>query len=73
MVIFIHYLSPPLLLGLKKMSSTTGWYSLAEAQFKIYRYADSATSCSQGIFNCVPSRHHQYLIKKKVTKKGLKY
>uniref|UniRef100_A0AAX7T5H4 Tetratricopeptide repeat domain 37 n=1 Tax=Astatotilapia calliptera TaxID=8154 RepID=A0AAX7T5H4_ASTCA len=57
--------------GLKKMSSTTGWYSLAEAQFKIYRYADSATSCSQGIFNCVHSRHHQYLIKKRVTKKGL--
>uniref|UniRef100_A0A3P9C914 SKI3 subunit of superkiller complex n=1 Tax=Maylandia zebra TaxID=106582 RepID=A0A3P9C914_9CICH len=59
--------------GLKKMSSTTGWYSLAEAQFKIYRYADSATSCSQGIFNCVHSRHHQYLIKKRVTKKGLNF
>uniref|UniRef100_A0A669CVB8 SKI3 subunit of superkiller complex n=1 Tax=Oreochromis niloticus TaxID=8128 RepID=A0A669CVB8_ORENI len=52
--------------GLKKMSSTTGWYSLAEAQFKIYRYADSATSCSQGTFNCVHSRHHQYLIKKRI-------
>lgn len=38
--------------GLKKMSSTTGWYSLAEAQFKIYRYADSATSCSQGLNVC---------------------
>uniref|UniRef100_A0A3Q1AHS8 Tetratricopeptide repeat domain 37 n=1 Tax=Amphiprion ocellaris TaxID=80972 RepID=A0A3Q1AHS8_AMPOC len=34
--------------GLKKMSSTTGWYNLAEAQFKVHRYSNSATSCSQG-------------------------
>lgn len=37
------------LLGLKKMSSSTGWYSLAQAQLKMHRYSDSATSCSQGI------------------------
>ncbi|XP_047446786.1 tetratricopeptide repeat protein 37 [Mugil cephalus] len=40
--------------GLKKTSSTTGWYSLAEAQFKIQKYSDSATSCSQGLKDCVP-------------------
>lgn len=39
--------------GLKKISSTTGWYSLAEAQFKMHRYSDSATSCSQGLNVCV--------------------
>ncbi|XP_008286814.1 tetratricopeptide repeat protein 37 [Stegastes partitus] len=39
--------------GLKKTSSTTGWYSLAEAQFKMHRYPDSATSCSQGLNVCV--------------------
>lgn len=32
------------------MSSSTGWYSLAEAQFKMHRYAESAMSCSQGTF-----------------------
>uniref|UniRef100_A0A3B3XJJ4 Tetratricopeptide repeat domain 37 n=1 Tax=Poecilia mexicana TaxID=48701 RepID=A0A3B3XJJ4_9TELE len=31
----------------KKMSSATGWCSLAEAQFKIHRHSDSAASCSQ--------------------------
>uniref|UniRef100_A0A4W6G7G6 SKI3 subunit of superkiller complex n=1 Tax=Lates calcarifer TaxID=8187 RepID=A0A4W6G7G6_LATCA len=36
--------------GLKKTSCNTGWYSLAEAQFKMHRYSDSATSCSQGMF-----------------------
>uniref|UniRef100_A0A8D3A6Z6 SKI3 subunit of superkiller complex n=1 Tax=Scophthalmus maximus TaxID=52904 RepID=A0A8D3A6Z6_SCOMX len=35
--------------GLKKMSCSTGWYSLAEAQFKVHGYSDSATSCSQGM------------------------
>ncbi|KAG8012128.1 Tetratricopeptide repeat protein 37, partial [Nibea albiflora] len=39
--------------GLKKKSSTTGWYSLAEAQFKMHRYSDSAISCSQGLTVCV--------------------
>lgn len=38
--------------GLKKMSSSTGWCSLAEAQFKMQRYADSAVSCSQGLTVC---------------------
>lgn len=38
------------LLGLKSTSSSTGWHSLAEAQFKVHRYLDSATSCSQGKF-----------------------
>lgn len=38
--------------GLKKMSLSTGWYSLAEAQFKIHKYSDSATSCSQGLNVC---------------------
>ncbi|KAM9392610.1 superkiller complex protein 3 [Pholidichthys leucotaenia] len=38
--------------GLKSISSTTGWYSLAEAQFKMHRYPDSATSCSQGLKVC---------------------
>uniref|UniRef100_A0A7N8XLS4 SKI3 subunit of superkiller complex n=1 Tax=Mastacembelus armatus TaxID=205130 RepID=A0A7N8XLS4_9TELE len=37
--------------GLKKMSCSTGWYSLAEAQFKMHRYSESATSCSQGMFS----------------------
>uniref|UniRef100_A0A8C9Y6E9 SKI3 subunit of superkiller complex n=1 Tax=Sander lucioperca TaxID=283035 RepID=A0A8C9Y6E9_SANLU len=37
--------------GLKKMSSSTGWCSLAEAQFKMQRYSDSAMSCSQGMFS----------------------
>uniref|UniRef100_A0A671Y177 SKI3 subunit of superkiller complex n=1 Tax=Sparus aurata TaxID=8175 RepID=A0A671Y177_SPAAU len=36
--------------GLKKMSSSTGWCNLAEAQFKMQRYSDSAVSCSQGMF-----------------------
>lgn len=39
--------------GLKKMSCSTGWYSLAEAQFKVHGYSDSATSCSQGLMMCV--------------------
>uniref|UniRef100_A0A8C4E6U4 SKI3 subunit of superkiller complex n=1 Tax=Dicentrarchus labrax TaxID=13489 RepID=A0A8C4E6U4_DICLA len=34
-----------------KMSSSTGWCSLAEAQFKMQKYLDSATSCSQGMFS----------------------
>uniref|UniRef100_A0A3Q3MVM9 SKI3 subunit of superkiller complex n=1 Tax=Labrus bergylta TaxID=56723 RepID=A0A3Q3MVM9_9LABR len=34
--------------GLKKKSSSTGWYSLAEAQLKMHRYSDCALSCSQG-------------------------
>ncbi|XP_026177103.1 tetratricopeptide repeat protein 37 [Mastacembelus armatus] len=38
--------------GLKKMSCSTGWYSLAEAQFKMHRYSESATSCSQGLAVC---------------------
>ncbi|XP_028270301.1 tetratricopeptide repeat protein 37 [Parambassis ranga] len=38
--------------GLKKINSTSGWYSLAEAQFKMHRYSDSATSCSQGLNVC---------------------
>ncbi|XP_035514221.1 tetratricopeptide repeat protein 37 [Morone saxatilis] len=39
--------------GLKKMSSSTGWCSLAEAQFKMQKYLDSATSCSQGLTVCI--------------------
>nr|XP_046243032.1 tetratricopeptide repeat protein 37 isoform X2 [Scatophagus argus] len=39
--------------GLKKMSSSTGWYSLAEAQFKMHRYSEGAVSCSQGLAVCV--------------------
>ncbi|XP_034451179.1 tetratricopeptide repeat protein 37 [Hippoglossus hippoglossus] len=39
--------------GLKKMSCSTGWYSLAEAQVKVHRYSDSATSCCQGLTTCV--------------------
>ncbi|XP_038559572.1 tetratricopeptide repeat protein 37 [Micropterus salmoides] len=39
--------------GLKKMSCSMGWYSLAEAQFKMHRYSDSAMSCSQGLTVCV--------------------
>lgn len=31
------------------MSLSSGWYSLAEAQFRMHRYSDSAASCSQGI------------------------
>ncbi|CAG00393.1 unnamed protein product [Tetraodon nigroviridis] len=38
--------------GLKKISLKTGWYSLAEAQFKIHKYTDSAESCSQGLEVC---------------------
>uniref|UniRef100_A0A8C3ATB7 SKI3 subunit of superkiller complex n=1 Tax=Cyclopterus lumpus TaxID=8103 RepID=A0A8C3ATB7_CYCLU len=36
--------------GLKRLSSSTGWCSLAEAQFKMQRYSDCAMSCSQGWF-----------------------
>ncbi|KAF3850705.1 hypothetical protein F7725_012477 [Dissostichus mawsoni] len=39
--------------GLKKMSSSTGWCSLAEAQFKMQRYSDSAMSCTQGMTDAV--------------------
>ncbi|KAM7416515.1 hypothetical protein PAMA_018530 [Pampus argenteus] len=39
--------------GLKKMSSSTGWYSLAQAQLKMHRYSDTAASCSQGLTMCV--------------------
>ncbi|XP_014844173.1 PREDICTED: tetratricopeptide repeat protein 37 [Poecilia mexicana] len=39
-------------IGVKKMSSATGWCSLAEAQFKIHRHSDSAASCSQGLNVC---------------------
>lgn len=35
------------------MSCNTGWYNLAEAQFKMHRYSDSATSCSQGTVSMV--------------------
>ncbi|XP_008335039.1 tetratricopeptide repeat protein 37 isoform X1 [Cynoglossus semilaevis] len=38
--------------GTKKLSSSTGWYSLAEAQLKLHIYVDSATSCSQGLMTC---------------------
>ncbi|XP_037536593.1 tetratricopeptide repeat protein 37 [Nematolebias whitei] len=38
--------------GLKKRSLSTGWYNLAEAQMKLHRYSDSATSCSQGLDVC---------------------
>lgn len=34
---------------------STGWYSLAEAQFKMHRYAESAVSCSQGMFTTLIS------------------
>ncbi|XP_053276715.1 SKI3 subunit of superkiller complex protein [Pleuronectes platessa] len=39
--------------GLKKKSCNTGWHSLAEAQFKVHRYSDSAASCCQGLATCV--------------------
>uniref|UniRef100_A0A674DBP4 SKI3 subunit of superkiller complex n=1 Tax=Salmo trutta TaxID=8032 RepID=A0A674DBP4_SALTR len=36
--------------GLKRMrSSLVGWFSLAQAQLKMHRYSDCATSCSQGL------------------------
>lgn len=36
--------------GLKKIrSSTVGWCSLAQAQLRMHRYAESAASCSQGL------------------------
>ncbi|RVE68406.1 hypothetical protein OJAV_G00090930 [Oryzias javanicus] len=35
--------------GLKQMSLSTGWCSLAEAQLKTHRYSDCAVSCSQGL------------------------
>uniref|UniRef100_UPI0037E80CDA superkiller complex protein 3 n=1 Tax=Semicossyphus pulcher TaxID=241346 RepID=UPI0037E80CDA len=38
--------------GLKKSSSSTGWYSLAEAQLKVHRYSGCAMSCSQGLTVC---------------------
>lgn len=38
--------------GLKKMSSSTGWYSLAVAQFTMHKYSHSAASCSQGLNHC---------------------
>ncbi|XP_034025931.1 tetratricopeptide repeat protein 37 isoform X2 [Thalassophryne amazonica] len=39
--------------GLKKITSSSGWYSLAQAQLKAHRYLDSATSCSQGLTVCM--------------------
>ncbi|XP_056274743.1 tetratricopeptide repeat protein 37 isoform X2 [Pseudoliparis swirei] len=39
--------------GLKRLSSSTGWCSLAEAQFKMQRYLECAESCSQGLTVCV--------------------
>ncbi|TNN38854.1 Arylsulfatase K [Liparis tanakae] len=39
--------------GLKRLSSSTGWCSLAEAQFKMQRYLECAESCSQGLTACV--------------------
>ncbi|CAN9513348.1 unnamed protein product [Ophioblennius macclurei] len=38
--------------GLKLTSSSTGWYSLAEAQFKTHKYSHSAASCSHGLNDC---------------------
>uniref|UniRef100_A0A8C3AV10 SKI3 subunit of superkiller complex n=1 Tax=Cyclopterus lumpus TaxID=8103 RepID=A0A8C3AV10_CYCLU len=35
---------------ISRLSSSTGWCSLAEAQFKMQRYSDCAMSCSQGWF-----------------------
>ncbi|XP_011614358.2 tetratricopeptide repeat protein 37 isoform X1 [Takifugu rubripes] len=45
--------------GLKKMSLNTGWYSLAEAQFKTHKYSDSAVSCSQGLALCASEDEQQ--------------
>ncbi|XP_051981305.1 tetratricopeptide repeat protein 37 [Xyrauchen texanus] len=37
-------------LGLKRMqSSIIGWYNMAQAELKMHRYSDSATSSSQGL------------------------
>ncbi|XP_076021281.1 superkiller complex protein 3 [Genypterus blacodes] len=38
--------------GLKRMSSSTGWRSLVQAQLQMHRYSDSAESCSQGLKLC---------------------
>ncbi|XP_068617091.1 superkiller complex protein 3 [Brachionichthys hirsutus] len=39
--------------GLKKVSSSGGWYNLAEAQLKMHGYSDSVASCSQALALCV--------------------
>ncbi|KAM8865842.1 superkiller complex protein 3 isoform 1-T1 [Synchiropus picturatus] len=39
--------------GLKTVSCGPGWCSLAEAQLKLRRFSDCASSCSQGLTLCV--------------------
>ncbi|XP_057688617.1 tetratricopeptide repeat protein 37 isoform X2 [Corythoichthys intestinalis] len=40
--------------GLKKTNFIPLWYSLAEAQFKVHKYADCSKSCAHGLNACLP-------------------
>uniref|UniRef100_A0A665T6Y8 Tetratricopeptide repeat domain 37 n=1 Tax=Echeneis naucrates TaxID=173247 RepID=A0A665T6Y8_ECHNA len=57
--------------GLKKSRSTTGWHNLAEAQFKLHRYLDSAASCSEGM-NVFCSCGHAYTVNVDVVLQNVK-
>uniref|UniRef100_A0A8C7CBI1 SKI3 subunit of superkiller complex n=1 Tax=Oncorhynchus kisutch TaxID=8019 RepID=A0A8C7CBI1_ONCKI len=49
--------------GLKRMrSSLVGWCSLAQAQLKMHRYSDCATSCSQGTSNTSDANNDPVLV-----------
>lgn len=47
--------------GLQKTNSSSGWFSLGRAQFKMHRYSDSVTSCSNGLAACT-SEHKELMI-----------
>lgn len=47
--------------GLQKTNSSHGWFSLGQAQHKMHRYSDSATSCSNGLATCEPE-HKELMI-----------
>ncbi|XP_077457540.1 tetratricopeptide repeat protein 37 isoform X2 [Stigmatopora argus] len=40
--------------GLKKTNFTPLWHSLADAQFKVHKYAECAKSCAHGLKACLP-------------------
>ncbi|XP_077571845.1 tetratricopeptide repeat protein 37 isoform X2 [Stigmatopora nigra] len=41
--------------GLKKTNFIPLWHSLAEAQFKVHKYAECAKSCAHGLKACLPA------------------
>lgn len=49
--------------GLKSVSSGPGWCCLAEAQLKLHRFSDCASSCNQGLTTCVSEEEEELRIK----------